>query len=117
MRRPAQPDARIFPETGKMVRGTFLAYWDAHGGLTQQGYPITDEMQEKSDTDGKIYTVQYFERAVFELHPENKPPFDVLLSQLGAFRYRGKYSNGVPTPGAAPKNNFNWPRRLLASVA
>ena len=33
-----------------------------------------------SDLDGKSYTVQYFERAVFELHPENQPPFNVLLS-------------------------------------
>jgi branched-chain amino acid transport system substrate-binding protein len=36
--------------------------------------------------------VQYFERAVFELHPENQPPFDVLLSQLGTFQNRQKHS-------------------------
>jgi hypothetical protein len=35
--------------------------------------------------------VQYFERAVFEYHPENAAPYDVLLSQLGTFRYRDKY--------------------------
>ena len=26
---------------------------------------------------------------MFELHPENQPPFDVLLSQLGTFPARG----------------------------
>jgi hypothetical protein len=49
---------------------------------------------EKSDLDGKTYKVQYFERAVFEHHPENPAPYDVLLSQLGTFRYKQKYPNG-----------------------
>jgi hypothetical protein len=80
----AQGDSRTFPETGKTVKGKFLAYWNQHGGLPQQGFPISDEMQEKSDTDGKTYTVQYFERAVFELHPENQAPYDVLLGRLGS---------------------------------
>jgi hypothetical protein len=33
--------------------------------------------------DGNVYTVQYFERARFEYHPENAPPYDVLLGQFG----------------------------------
>src|SRR5690349_23029603 len=80
---PASPPpqaARPFPETGQTVGGRFLAYWNTHGGLAQQGYPISAEMREVSETDGKPYTVQYFERAVFELHPENAPPNDVLLT-------------------------------------
>src|SRR5205823_12619616 len=92
----AQVGSRIFAETGKTVRGKFLQYWDAHGGLAQQGYPISEEMQERSNTDGKVYTVQYFERAVFELHPENASPNDVLLSLLGDFLYKQKYPKGVP---------------------
>ena len=51
-----------------------------------------------SDLDGKEYRVQYFERAVFEMHPENEPPYDVLLSQLGTFQYREKYE-GAGGPG------------------
>jgi hypothetical protein len=92
----AQTLSRTFPETGQAVQGRFLTYWTTHGGLTQQGYPISAEMQEKSDTDGKTYTVQYFERAVFEMHPENKAPNDVLLSLLGVFLYNQKYPNGAP---------------------
>ena len=92
----AQADCQTFQQTGKQVCGKFLAYWRGHGGLPIQGYPISAEMQEKSDTDGKVYTVQYFERAVFELHPENKAPFDVLLSLLGAQFYKQKYPNGAP---------------------
>ncbi len=81
----------LFPETGKRVGGKFLSYWKSHGGLLQQGYPISDEFQEKSDLNGETYLVQYFERAVFEYHPENQPPYDVLLSQLGTFQYTAKY--------------------------
>ena len=83
-------------ETGKAVRGIFLTYWKSHGGLAQQGYPISGELQEVSATDGNPYTVQYFERAVFEYHPENQPPYDVLPSLLGARRYKAKYPNGAP---------------------
>jgi hypothetical protein len=87
---------RYFPETGKSVGGRFLEYWDQNGGLAQQGYPISDEFQETSDTDGKVYTVQYFQRAVFEKHPENARPFDVLLSLLGTFYYNQKYGGNAP---------------------
>jgi branched-chain amino acid transport system substrate-binding protein len=100
----AQGDSRTFPETGKTVKGKFLAYWNQHGGLPQQGFPISDEMQEKSDTDGKTYTVQYFERAVFELHPENQAPYDVLLSLLGNFYYKQKYSSGAANQKASTTN-------------
>lgn len=91
----AQSSSRTFPETGETVTGRFLDYWNTHGGLLQQGYPISGEMQEKSDTDGKTYTVQYFERALFELHPENASPNDVLLSLLGSFLYKQKYPSGA----------------------
>lgn len=82
-----------FPETGKSVKGNFLQYWQTHGGLAQQGYPISEEFTEVSDLNGKPYNVQYFERAVFERHPENQPPYDVLLSQLGTYRFRTKYQD------------------------
>lgn len=99
------PDSRcfMFKETSKTLCGKFLQYWLAHGDIPQQGFPISDQMQEKSDLNGQTYTVQYFERAVFELHPENKPPYDVLLSQLGTFRYKQKYQQPsvAPTPAAA----------------
>jgi polysaccharide biosynthesis protein PslG len=88
--------AQTFPETSRTVRGTFLRYWKEHGGLPQQGFPISEEMTEQSDTDGKFYTVQYFERAVFEMHPENPEPYNVLLSLLGVFEYKRKYPNGAP---------------------
>jgi hypothetical protein len=97
-------DSRYFPETGHTVKGLFLAYWNTHGGLAQQGYPISEEIQEQSDTDGKVYTMQYFERAVFEAHPENQPPYNVLLSLLGVFYYNEKYGGNAPNQHTSTDN-------------
>jgi hypothetical protein len=95
--------AQYFPQTGHWVGGAFWGYWQAHGGLAQQGYPLTDEFQEISDVDGKPYMVQYFERAVFEYHPENVAPYTVLLSPLGAFELNARYPNkSNPASAAAP---------------
>jgi hypothetical protein len=103
-----QPAEQCFPETGKCVRGDFLTYWRANGGLRQQGLPISDEMVETQAPppagDGKTYTVQYFERSRFERHPENQPPNDVLLGLLGSEQYAVRYPAGSPSapPGPVP---------------
>ncbi len=94
--------SRVFAETGKTVSGVFLDYWNKNGGLAQQGYPISEMFTEVSVQNGRPYTVQYFERAVFEYHPENQAPHDVLLSQLGTFQYKKKYPGGAP--GQQPNN-------------
>lgn len=93
----AQSGSQTFPETGHTVKGKFLTYWRNNGGLPQQGYPISEEIQEVSNTNGKTYTMQYFERAVFEYHPENAgKDSEVLLSLLGVFYYDRKYAGGAP---------------------
>ncbi len=48
-------------------------------------------LREESELDGKVYTMQYFDGVVFEYHPENAPPNDVLLSQLGTLKYKKLY--------------------------
>jgi hypothetical protein len=78
----AAPDESCFPQTGFCVRGRFLDYWQQHGGLAINGYPLTAERQERLE-DGRTYTVQYFERVRLEYHPENALPQDVQLGQLG----------------------------------
>src|SRR5205085_2628557 len=74
--------AQCFSQTGRCALGRFLAYWQAHGGLAINGYPLSDQRIELLE-DGKPYVVQYFERARFEHHPENPAPYDVLLGQFG----------------------------------
>jgi hypothetical protein len=88
---PATPlvGASYFPETGHNLGGSFRAYWQANGGLAVFGLPITEEFTEIG-ADGKPYTVQYFERNRFEYHPENAPPYDVLLGLLGRQELAGR---------------------------
>ncbi len=73
-------------ETGHCVWGHFLERWRKLG-IPIVGLPLSDQFEEQS-TDGKTYVVQYFERARFEYHPENNPPYDVLLGLLGRQMYR-----------------------------
>jgi hypothetical protein len=102
----AQTSTRTFTETGKTVQGKFLHYWEQHGGLAQQGYPVSEEMEEKNDADGKVYNVQYFERAVFELHPEHVgTPHEVQLSLLGIFEYQRRYGQKSTPPQKASTDN------------
>lgn len=80
----AQPDCALLAETGHTLRGVFLQYWQAHGGLPVFGLPLTEEFTEVNAADGKPYLVQYFERNRFELHPESPDPrYRVLLGLLG----------------------------------
>ncbi len=110
----AQTGGVSFPQTGHTLRGGFLAYWQAHGGLAQQGYPITDEYPEVNSVDGKTYTTQYFERARFEFHPEqNDPQFQVLLGLLGREVLAARYPNGLPviSPQIVPGGgSFTFPQ-------
>ncbi|MFN8536262.1 MAG: hypothetical protein U0232_02140 [Thermomicrobiales bacterium] len=73
---------RFFPETGYRISGTFMTYWESHGGLAINGYPISPERAEVLE-DGRVYTVQWFERVRLEYHPENPAPYELLLGQFG----------------------------------
>jgi hypothetical protein len=88
-------DCRVFAETGHAVCGALLTAWQASGlnldgdpsindseSLALFGLPLSDATSERG-SDGQFYIVQWFERARFELHPENPPPFNVLLGLLG----------------------------------
>ncbi len=103
------PDGQFFAATGHNLAGAFGAYWAAHGGLAQQGYPLTEAHREIA-ADGNVYQLQYFERAVFEYHPENAPPYDVLLSLLGVAAYGQRYG-----PAGAPGQHVNPANALLFS--
>ena len=72
-----------FPETGHNVGPAFILFWQFNGGLAQFGFPLTEPFEERLE-DGTVRTVQYFERARFELHPENAgTPYEVQLGQFG----------------------------------
>ena len=86
-RTPQSADSamRYFSETGHNVPAIFANYWDANGGLTRFGYPLTEAFEEVSETDGGRYVTQYFERARFERHPDDAgTASEVQLGLLGA---------------------------------
>jgi hypothetical protein len=86
-RAPQSADSatRYFSETGHNVPDVFASYWDANGGLTRFGYPLTEAFEEVSETDGGRYITQYFERARFEWHPDYAgTEYEVQLGLLGA---------------------------------
>jgi len=71
------PPTRYFAETGHSVSGAFLEFFDRWGGVYIFGYPLTEEILEGGTT------VQYFERARMEWHPQNPDPYKVQLGLLG----------------------------------
>lgn len=78
----AQASCRSFAETGHQVCGRLLEYWQQNGGLPIFGYPIGDQVVEVIES--RRIQAQQFERNRLELHPEQTPPYDVLLGRLGA---------------------------------
>lgn len=87
----AQGDARYFPETGHSVQGPFRTFWEQNGGADIFGYPITEAYL--SETSGR--TIQYFERARFELATYQGQPY-VELGRLGVEITAGRIFPAVP---------------------
>ncbi len=77
-------DREYFPETGHWVTSEFLEkYYSVPNPIELFGFPITDAFIE--DISG--LKVQYFEKARFELHPNEVPDLRVKLSNLGSYLY------------------------------
>jgi hypothetical protein len=95
----SQPDCNWFPETGHNVCNFkdglgFKSYWESNSLLDPKldnyqaslalfGYPLTEAREEVSATDGRTYLTQWFERARFEWHPDERDEYKVLLGLLG----------------------------------
>ena len=99
-----------FPETRHTLSGKLLEYWWRYGGLAQFGYPLSEPFEETSRADGKRYTVQYFERARMELHPEKPAPYEVELGllgveQVGMRAVAGEELPVAPTRGVQTSND------------
>lgn len=79
----AAEEKLCFSETGFCISGRFRQYWEQNGGLPVFGFPTSEAFAYNDPTTGKASIQQWFERNRFELHPENKAPYDVLLGRLG----------------------------------
>jgi hypothetical protein len=93
----AAGDRSYYAQTGHTLGGAFKQYWSSNGGLTIFGYPVSEEMQENGRT------VQYFERARFELGAKSSVQLGLLgreamAKQVGS----GGMPASVPNPVARP---------------
>lgn len=111
-----RPDCRFFPETGRNLCGELLEAWRGAGlsldgkravseveSLALFGMPLT-AAREETLADGRAYTVQWFERARLELHPELPAGSRVLLGLLGA--------ELGPRPSAEAQKGLERPARV-----
>lgn len=95
-------------DAGYEVKGEFLTFWDAHGGLRILGKPISPRIPEAGE-NGVTLEVQYFERARLELHPEIKDPASqVTLGRLGVeVPVSGTLANPLPEGLRGDEVRFN----------
>ena len=85
----------FFEATQHNLCEPFLRYWRTHGlemgdpGVSEReslalfGLPLTTPGTERNSSGDNVLT-QWFERARFEHHPRNAPPYNVRLGRLGA---------------------------------
>lgn len=113
--RSSTGDRVYYEQTGHTLRGAFAQFWQKSGGLPIFGYPISEEIQERG------MTVQYFERARFELMPNGSIQLGRLGVELLDKHLAAGLDKGVaasqPRPGyhmsfrgEATVFNANWER-------
>lgn len=105
----ATGDRTFYSQTGHTLGGSFQQYWKNNGGLSIFGYPISEEFRQNG------MTIQYFERARFELISQGR----VQLGHVGAELLDKHIADGVVDPAIAtarPRPGFNMSFRGNATV-
>jgi hypothetical protein len=101
---PADATARYFTSTKRYVAGPFKTFWEAHDGKDLFGDPISNQFIDEHGT-----SVQYFQRARFELGANNK----VHLGLLGV-EALGTTQEKVDKPAGFSGRYFNATGHTLA---
>ncbi|NJL34871.1 MAG: hypothetical protein HC893_14740 [Chloroflexaceae bacterium] len=124
-----RPECRYFAQTGFNVCGDILAAWQANG-LDLDGQPGFSEAENlalfglpispliTAEIEGQSLEVQWFERARFERHPDNAPPFNVLLGLLGneTLQDAPVASEGVPLTIGVQGEDLLFDQNTLGGV-
>jgi len=100
----AAPADLCFRETNQCITGRFREYWERNGGLAVFGFPTSPAQNELNRDTGQVYLTQWVERNRFELHPENRAPYDVLLGRLGDDSLRQKGIDWQKEPRTNPQS-------------
>lgn len=86
--------SQFFSETGHWVSNAFLEKYNSVPNPRDLfGFPITDQFRD--ETSG--LTLQYFQKARFQLHPQAPPDLRVQLSPLGEFLYESGKKVEIPS--------------------
>src|SRR4051812_16037982 len=97
--------SRFYAETGHYVSGQFLAFYDGMPNAQDLfGLPLTEEFQQR--IDGRSWSVQYFERARLEWHPELAQGAAVQLGILGPAMLNGRTIARLPVLASTAKRVY-----------
>ena len=92
---PAAIERRLNLDGDAIANDRFRDFFRRYGGLTVFGYPISPALTETDETTSKAKIVQYFERARFEVRPEEAENPNLLYKvQLGLL---GREYAGIAT--------------------
>lgn len=75
-------ETHYFAQTGHMVQGEFLRFFESYGGVERLGYPLTEQIVVEG------WRMQYFEKGRLEYHPENEPAYRITIGWLGDLLHR-----------------------------
>ncbi len=104
---------RFFPQTGHGITGLFDAYWEQNGGLGVFGFPLSETTREAVGEKKDVITVQYFERARFELAKDASGKDTIRLATLGREFALAQNLGVPPVPKNAAAQEFSaslWPK-------
>jgi hypothetical protein len=85
----------VYPETGHTLSGSFLSFWEQHGGVKLFGLPVTEPFSSSAGT------TQIFERVVMDQAANGT----VTLRRIGREWVRDNNLEGDEAFVAAPPNN------------
>ena len=114
------PDWLYFTETSHYLSFGFKTFWLKSGGLPVFGFPLTEEFSELNPDQGKMLTVQYMERQIFEYHAEFAgTPYEVELGRLGAEDAAERDLTGAQPfqPAAIPSTAVGTTARTLPKLS
>jgi hypothetical protein len=110
---PDRAGRQFFSQTGHSITGLFATYWQQNGGLGVFGFPLSEPTREAVGPNKDVTTVQYFERARFELTKDANGQDTVRLGNLGK-EFAQSLDIGVnPAPkdgGAMDYSASIWPK-------
>ncbi len=112
---PSAPGSFTFPLTNHTVSGVWLQYLQAHGDVDILGYPRSEVICDPVTSQ----TVQYFQRAVLEYHPENAVPYQIERRLIVNALYGTTPDPAVNSANPPPGDSFYFTQtgHFVANVA